>query len=695
MNRTVGNELLQVEILQEGTADAPLFALGAVKVLSGDSWKTLLQGLPGAEFVTSLGAAPATSCQAHQNTDGAWVIDMRGSGAGWQAHERITLAADRPLLRRSQTYRFLRDCTAAVNPGFRLRVTPEMRYTFPLRAHEARFSETPSLRADVAWALPLPCHVWHDGENVVIYGVDRDRGGGTLDFVPPASDGLARLGVFVPDTAQQIDDIDQQWYTPPRSPGHAAFAAGDQATIAEIVAVSRVRDGDEPLLEGERMAAEHLLGPTRAPADLAAVAEGIARFYRDCQLWEPDAFGKGLGWFLNMWVHTQAGTPQRRGPGGGFFDLGWGEGIAAETIVGLTRYWQRTNQVDVLTYVDAMTRSMERFKRSPAAGEPYFDRSDGQHFFDFRGGARIWLHSLGHTASQLLQAYVEAPDYPDPTIRDEWLRVARESAAFCARVQLPDGNLPNVVDDEDCELLPPTKHSIPARAVVCGLWALLASVSGEKEWIDRALQLAAAVAPEIERYEFDNQMIDALTAPMDIPDGECAYYVLEGLVPLYEATGDLLVLSLCKKAAAFGLAWTYFYDLPHAYRGIARGGQVCRMPDFPLLYPIGPAKGVAPLEHLSRLTGDPFLHQMAAEMVAFMSRYQIDAPGLPWHGGMIHAIEQYDGKHWGPGKAGQVDTGMATGNSLSALEFWLAACSRPAHDTSRERTPDHDQGDEL
>lgn len=33
---------------------------------------------------------------------------------------------------------------------------------------------------------------------------------------------------------------------------------------------------------------------------------------------------------------------------------------------------------------------------------------------------------------------------------------------------------------------------------------------------------------------------------------------------------------------------------------------------------------------------------------------------------------QYCGKHWGPDLAGQVDTGMATGNSLAALEAWLA-----------------------
>ena len=39
---------------------------------------------------------------------------------------------------------------------------------------------------------------------------------------------------------------------------------------------------------------------------------------------------------------------------------------------------------------------------------------------------------------------------------------------------------------------------------------------------------------------------------------------------------------------------------------------------------------------------------------------------------MIHALGQYCSKHWGPDLAGQVDSGMATGNSLAALEAWMA-----------------------
>jgi hypothetical protein len=68
---------------------------------------------------------------------------------------------------------------------------------------------------------------------------------------------------------------------------------------------------------------------------------------------------------------------------------------------------------------------------------------------------------------------------------------------------------------------------------------------------------------------------------------------------------------------------------------------------------------------------------MAAEMASFISHWQMDAPGQPWHGGMIHALGQYCGKHWGPALAGQVDSGMATGNSLAALECWLAHPKKP------------------
>jgi hypothetical protein len=422
------------------------------------------------------------------------------------------------------------------------------------------------------------------------------------------------------------------------------------------------------------VAAELLAAPPPR-ADFAAVIAGLVGFYKHCELWEPDALGTGRGWFSNMWVHTQAGTARKRGEMSGYYDFGWGEGIAVEMMLGAVRYWQRTGDKSLLPYVNEMTRSFELFKRAPGGAQPYFDRSDGNRFGDFLmdlvPGRRIWTHSLGHTGSQLLQMFQAAPNYPDAAARREWLAAATCMARFLATHQQADGDLQDIFDDNDAEVNR-KPHRITARAVVCGLWVRLGQVTGEREWTDRAMRLAHAVAPAIDRYEYYNQMLDGVITPTEFVDGEAAYYVLEGLVPLAAATHDPGVVALCRKAAAFGFAWTYCYDLPRAHNGIARGDQCCRMGDFPLLYPIGPAKAMTPLLELHTLTGDAFFLRMAAEAAAFLSQWQMHAPGKPWDGGMIHALGQYCGKHWGPALEGQVDTGMATGNSLAALEAWLA-----------------------
>jgi len=360
----------------------------------------------------------------------------------------------------------------------------------------------------------------------------------------------------------------------------------------------------------------------------------------------------------------------------GYFDLGWGEGIAVEMMLGAVRHWRRTGNAVLLPYVDEITRNMDFFKRAPGDDQPYFDRSDGKRFGDFLmdlvPGRRIWTHSLGHTGSQLLQLHEVAPDYPKTETREAWLAAARSMAGFLAKHQKPNGDLQDIFDDDDREVNK-KPHRITARAVVCGLWSRMGQATGDKAWIEKALRLARAVGPEICRYEYYNQMLDCIhRADVEYTDGEAAYYVLEGLVPLYAATREPVVLGLCKKAVAFAMAWTYFYDLPKAHNGVARGGQCCRMDDLPLLYPIGPAKAMTPLLDLHALTGDPWFETMAKEAAVFIGHWQLRDPGKPWDGGMIHALGQYCGKHWGPDLAGQVDSGMATGNSLAALESWLA-----------------------
>ena len=672
--KRITNQQITLTIGVAGTADHPEYYVKTIELETQHGPLRILEGRPGREFATSLGEMNATTCEIYQGPEGDWEIRLSGKREDWDAHEILTLTPGQPYLRREQTYRFTRDCEAAIHPGFMLRCNPHFRYTYPLRAWEKPLAGLPPMRAPVDWALPFPFHVWHNDDFVALYGLDKSTSPGTLDFMPLDS-GDAALRVYYPDTTPP-----QPNFAAPGTPGVTMFTADSEVTLVEIVAARPLAAGDEPLLEAERVATGILLRVPPRSVDLAAVADGIAGFYRHCELWEPDALGAGRGWFSNMWVRTQTGPAKKRGEMSGYFDLGWGEGIAVEMMLGMVRHWQRTRDADLLPYVDEMTRNMDLFKRAPGEDQPYFDRSDGRRFGDFLmdhvPGRRIWTHALGHSGSQLLQLYQAAPDYPKMETREVWRAAARSMAGFLARHQRPDGDMQDIFDENDHEAN--TKpHRITARAVVCGLWARLAQVTGDGTWIDQARRLAAAVALEINRYEYYNQMLDGIITPKtEYTDGETAYYVLEGMVPLYEVTRDPAILGLCRKALAYGMAWTYLYDLPKAHHGIARGGQCCRMNDFPLLYPIGPAKAMTPLLDLYRLTGDPWFQMMAREAATFLGQWQIRDPGRPWDGGMIHALGQYCGRHWGPDLAGQVDTGMATGNSLAALEAWISS-SKP------------------
>jgi len=673
--QALSNGLLTVVIGTTGPTDAPGYYVQAIELTTPAGRHRLLEGEPGREFAIASGGIAASACSVRRRADGGWEATLSGEADGWTAREVLTLAPNRPILKRAQTYRFNREMETAICPGFRLKAIPAVRYTCPLLVWEQPLIGLSPQRAAVDWALPLPFHVWHDGAVVAIYGLDKRASPGTIDFAPVNADGWARISVYYPDTAAQPTVMSAPGFGTPLSPGPRRFKPGSEITMTEIVGAHALAPGEDPLLEAERLAADELLAAPPPPVDFAAVADGIARFYPRCELWEPDAFGPGRGWFANMWVRTHVGPARKRGDMSGYFDLGWGEGIAVETILGIVHHWKRTGETNLLAYVDEMTRNIELFKRGAGDDQPYFDRSDGRRFGDFMmdaaPGSRIWTHSLGHTGSQLLQAYQAAPDYPTPETRDAWLAAAASMARFFAKHQKANGDLQDIFDDQDREVNAKA-HRVTARAVVCGLWTRYGLITGDRSWTARALRLAYAVAPEIERCEYYNQMIDGLSAPIEFTDGESAYYVLEGLVPLYAATRDPAILALCKRAASFGIAWTYFYDLPNAYRGIARGGQCCRMPDYPLLYPIGPAKAMTPLLDLHDLTGDPLFERMAAEAVAFIGRWQVEAPGRPWDGGMIHAWAQFCGKPWGPDLAGQVDTGMATGNSLAAIEAWMA-----------------------
>ena len=666
--RRVASPWLAVAIGQSGTVDQPAYHVRTVALQRAGVWQAILHGLDDHEFSTSVGSANASTCETRQTDDGGWEIRLTGGCDAWTAAAVVTLSPDQAKLRRQQTFRFRKACTAAIHPGFRLLADPSIRYTCALHCHEQPLAGVKAIRSAVDWALPFPFHAWHDGNYVAIYGVDRSCSAGTLDFAPDP-DGAAWLRIYHPDTG-----IQNEGGVPHVPPDTTAFKAGDEITLTEVFAAKPLAAGEEPLLEAERMAAAILLRTPPHAMDPKAVAARIAAFYPRCELWEPNALGPGRGWFSNMWVRTQTGPAKKQGEMSGYFDLGWGEGIAVEMWMGGIRHWLRTGDRRMLPYIDEMTRGMDCFKRGTDGA--YFDRSDGRKYGDFLldllPGSRIWTHSLGHTGSQLIQLYQLAADYPDASTRQHWLIAATAMGTFLAGQQRPDGDLPDILDEHNQEVNR-KPHRITARAVVCGLWTRLGQVTGEPQWTERAARLAAFVAPEIGRYEYFNQMLDGIiAADREFVDGEAACYALEGLVPLYVARRQPMVLALCQQAAAFAFAWTYFYDLPHANKGVARGGQCCRMDDYPLLYPIGPAKAMEPVLALSVVTGDPLYRTMAAEMAAFIGHWQMDAPGQPWDGGMIHALGQFSGKHWGPELAGQVDSGMATGNSLAALECWLA-----------------------
>ncbi|MCC7264748.1 MAG: hypothetical protein IT369_19705 [Candidatus Latescibacteria bacterium] len=663
-DQMIGNNRLRLTLVEE---PGRVFIRSA-EVNTPDGWRVICQGNEGQVFATSLGSDNAQEAQATRDAAGGWVVRLSGAGQGWSATELIELGPEQCWLRRVQTYRFDQTGKVAVFPGIAV-AAAQTRYTFPLWAHQRPLAETGAYRADAWWALPFPFHVWSRDAWVAFFGVEPARAPGTLDFLPADAQGIAQLRVYYPHTTAQRENMAEAFYKAPLQPGQTEVRAGEPVVLAQVLGATSLEPGQDPLFEAERRTAVFLLAP-REPADLERVADGIAAYYPRCQLWEPDALGPGQGWFLNMWVYTHSGEAQRKGPGGGYFDLGWGEGIAAEFCAGVVAHWQRTGDTGLLAYVDEMTRNMPRFRRDQGAVSPYYDRSDGQRFGDFGLGDRVWTHSAGHLGLYLAQLCLDAPEYPNPAARAQWLQVARDLGDFYLHLQGEDGDLPDIIDGKNREL----NHGkrVTARLVVCGLWVALGDLCGHGRYREAALRLAQAGRREIEEgLFFYGTMIDAMQAGVEVSDGESAYYILEGLSRLCEAEAQEWLACLCRQVAGFAFSWTYFYDLPYGHQGITRGGQVCRMPDFPLIYPIGPAKAVDPLLRLAAATGDGFYRQMAGEMVQFIARYQWDDPSKPWHGGMIHALDQHSGKHWGPDRAGQVDTGMATGNSLAALERWL------------------------
>jgi hypothetical protein len=684
---TFGNDAFRVVMrIERGVS---VRGIGSIQLRTSAGWETVATGIPSAEFSTSLGDADAlndaSDAKITGDKDGPWRINMSAKTDAFTASETILIDPHAAVFRREQKYQFLRAGEVSIHPGFRIE-GPGVRYTYPLNAYESPLAGLPAIRTTASWAVPLPAHIWSQPGWVALYGPDRTRSKGTLD-VAPAGDG-ALIRSYLPDETGGPPPAGLE--QPAHNPTTMHVTAGQTVTIDEFFAAAPLNKGDDPLWEGCRLAADVLLD-SRPELDWKHIADGVANFYPRCQLWNPDALGTGRGFFSNMWVHTTAGTPAKRGDAAGYYEIGWGEGYGVRIINAIARYSVRTGRTDLLPYANEMTRNIELFRRhGPDPDEPFFDRYHppglkslvGQDvpggYADFLGYNRIWTHCLAAIGFELLDTYEAVPNYPVSQTRETWLQTARSISRFLAKHQKDNGDIQDGFDEHDHEVNL-KKHRIAARAITCGLWAKLARIDHDPALLEHAKRLAHFVEPEITRLDFFNQMLDSHVmglAGQEVSDPEGAVYALDGLTELYDSTHDPATLALCRRCAGYAFTWTYFYDLPTGYKGHTRGGPICRMPDFRIIYPGAGAEAVRPLLRLSHLTNDPLYRRMAREMLDCAAWFQWTDPGHPWTGGIIDAVDQNSGRQWGPNREGQVNSGMITGTTLTALEIWMGDAAK-------------------
>jgi len=670
---TVCNQL-STEIKDDGTVDSLGWIVGNIQYWSADAWNTILTNPLEKKLHTS---------------------------------ESISFESKTGVWKRKRTFNPKDDFGVSISSGFLVAQPETFRYTYPLQVYDQSLLTVPALRCDPAWAVPLPCHILYNSEIVLVYGMDRNEGSGTLEIQPIVQGQSVRIGIACPDV--EGTDI------------------GTELEITEFIAIARLRDGDIPLLVAEKLAAKVMLAVPVAKQNQVEVADRIAYFLIKGGLWEADVFAPGSGWYRNMWVYT-TGIHPTKNP---YFDLGWGEGYGVLAMQALAANWKRTGNQHMKTLLQEMSRNIIRFRRKPDEPGAYYDRFNQAGVLsllgapvtggtDFVGFKRIWSHSLGNIGFQLLDLYRSMTDFPDVETRRIWLAVGMEIGDFFKRHQKENGDIQDGFDEIDREINH-KKHRIPARAIVCGLWTLISNITGNQSYLSCAVRLAEALSGEIMEYAFYNQMCDthlkfpnlkqgadvattktgksdtgmveaaneeaektgtgnseaahekAVEADPDpeIWDGENSSYAFLGLTELFLATSDEKIAQLCRISASYLISWVYFYDVPNGYHGRTRGGTTCRMPDFPLLYIGAGALACIPLVRFSQKTGDQFFRQIADEMVACILQYQWNDPEKPWHGGMVHALDQRDGSHWGPEKLGQVDSGMTSGMSLVVLEYWI------------------------
>jgi len=584
---------------------------------------------------------------------------------------------------RKQKYLIKESFTGYISTRFKL-VDTNVLYTYPLRKYEEPITQVGNIRNDYLWAVPLLSHIWRNDEYICAYFVDRTEGVGTCD-IQNGQDGVT-LGFYYPDKTEQTEII--MPFSESGIPKFVEMKKGEEIVFSEYIICKKLDKQENSLIQAEKIISDVLLfdKPMQTP-DYENTAKGIAYYYNNNDLWDENAFGENKGWYFNMWKRTYGGVPEKDF----YYDLGWGEGYGAITISSLVRYSLRVGTDEFKDKIRSMTNSIDEFLRSKDEKGVYYDRIIPlgkpsllgnyleQTNCDFLGIYRIWTHSLAMVGYQFANLYEECKHY-DEELSQKWFSVARDIADFLISKQDKNGDIQDGFDKNDKECNK-KKHRIPARAVACGLFAMLFRLTGDKKYLTAGENLAKAVAPEILKYEFYNQMLDAHVDVVDgkivesgsdesaeIYDAENACYAFLGLTELYAHTKDENVLKLCKNCAAYFISWMYFYDVPTGANGYSRGATVCRMPDFALCY-IGAGNFATPaLIKFATLTGDDFYEKIAKEMIDCACRYQWKDSSVKWYGAVVHAVYQVNGKHWGPDIQGQMDTGMTSGTTLMNIE---------------------------
>lgn len=473
-----------------------VYHTGRIEKERGKDSAPLVAGVEGQEFCTSVFRCDGVLTEICEEKGIIEEITLSAQCPQWEAVERIRMTEDGKWFR-TQRYHMLEDWEGWIAPCFEL-LRSDGAYTYPLQCYGVSPEQVECVRCDVSWAVPLPVHFYSFEDISMAYGVDRRTGRGTPNAFA-GENGKRFLGVYLPDMTEQTTD--NAAFVDSHRPDSQLFHKGEEWVVSEFLGAVQLHEGQLPLLEGEKIAAQVLLSQPPEMEPLEVLAERFAFYFTHNQLWEDNVFAPGRGWYRNMWTHTHGGVP-KKDP---YYDLGWGEGYGVLTLSALARYHQRKG-AGFEKEIRQLTENMVYFLRDLQVPGGYYDRyvPEGVPSLlgrdvpgcrgDFLGLPKIWTHCLAQVGLQLVQLYQDLPDYPEQDLRNSWLKTAKDIAAFFFARRKENGDVQDGFDleDQECNHKP---HRIPARAALCGLWARMGEIEGKQDYVDAALALARAAAP--------------------------------------------------------------------------------------------------------------------------------------------------------------------------------------------------------